>query len=66
MHRLATIAVLTGILTTTPGCAAMVVGYLVGDAIATDKRIEQCRANLKAINDQRIARNQDVYPDTCK
>ena len=66
MHRIATIAALAAILTTTPGCAAMVVGYLVGDAIATDKRIEQCRANLKAINDQRIARNQDVYPDTCK
>jgi len=66
MHRLATIAALAAILTTTPGCAALVVGYLVGDAIASDKRIEQCRANLKAINDQRIARNQDVYPDTCK
>lgn len=66
MHRLLTIAALTGILLTTPACAALVVGYLVGDAIASDKRIEQCRANLKAINDQRIARNQDVYPDTCK
>lgn len=66
MHRIATIAVLAAILTTTPGCAALVVGYLVGDAIATDKRIEQCRSNLRDINAARIAKGEQPFPDQCK
>lgn len=66
MHRLLTIAALAAILTTTPGCAALVVGYLVGDAIATDKRIEQCRSNLRDINAARIAKGEQPFPDQCK
>jgi len=66
MHRIAIITALAAVLATTPGCAALVVGYLVGDHIATEKRIEQCRANLKAINDQRLREGKDVYPDQCK
>ena len=66
MHRLLTIAALAAILTSTPGCAALVVGYLVGDAIATDKRIEQCRSNLRDINAARIAKGEQPFPDQCK
>lgn len=66
MKRIIAYAALAGILTTTPGCAALVVGYLVGDHIASEKRIEQCRANITAINQARIAKGEQPFPDTCK
>ena len=66
MRTLLTLVATAALLTATPGCAALVVGYLVGDAIATDKRIEQCRSNLNAINQGRIAKGEQPFPDQCK
>lgn len=66
MKPFLTLAAAAALLTTAPGCAALVVGYLVGDAIATDKRIEQCRSNLNAINQGRIAKGEQPFPDQCK
>ena len=61
-----TLVVLAVYSLTTTGCAALVVGYLVGDHMATEKRIEQCRSNLAAINQARIAKGEQPFPDQCK
>lgn len=64
-RRILTVALLAGILTTTPGCAAMLLGYVIADGISRNKATETCRANLRTTNDARIAKGQDVFPDTC-
>lgn len=65
MRKALTVALLAGILTTTPGCAALVVGYLVGDAIQRDKAVATCRSNLQITNQARLAKGQDLFPDQC-
>jgi hypothetical protein len=66
MHRLLTIAALAAILTTTPGCAVLLTGYLVGDAIATSERVKACRENLRITNEQRARDGKDLFPDQCR
>jgi hypothetical protein len=66
MHRLLTIAALAAILTSTNACGALVVGYLAGDAIASNKRVEACRENLRITNEQRLRDGKDLFPDQCK
>lgn len=63
--RIALVAVAAGVLLTTPGCGALVVGYLVGDAIQKNKAVETCRNNLNATNQARIAKGQEPFPDQC-
>jgi hypothetical protein len=55
------------VLATVPlqGCALLLTGYLVGDAMQKSKNVENCRANLKTQNDQRIKEGKDVFPDQC-
>lgn len=65
IRRLLITALLAGILTTTPGCAALVVGYLVGDAIQRDRAVATCRSNLQTQNQARLAKGQDLFPDQC-
>lgn len=57
--------VVFGVMLTLPGCGALVVGYLVGDAIQRDKAVATCRANLQATNQARIAKGQKPFPDQC-
>lgn len=64
-RRLLSTVALLGVLTTTPGCAAILLGYVVADGINRSKATETCRANLKTTNDARIAKGQDVFPDQC-
>lgn len=66
MRPLLTISALTGILLTTNACGALVVGYLVGDAISTSERVKACRENLRITNEQRLRDGKDLYPDQCK
>lgn len=49
----------------TSGCAALVVGYLVGDGMARSDRIKACRTNLQTINTARMAKSQEPFPDQC-
>lgn len=65
MPRLLTLAVLAGILCTTPGCAALLLGYVVGDAIQRDKATATCRSNLQTVNTARIAKGEEPFPDQC-
>ena len=65
MHRINTLAALAAILTTTPGCGALVVGYLVGDAISSNERVKACRENLRITNEQRLRDGKDLFPDQC-
>jgi hypothetical protein len=46
----------------TQGCAVLLAGYL---AAMTSKATDTCRANLKTVNDARIAKAQDPFPDQC-
>jgi hypothetical protein len=57
--------VLAGIGLSTSGCAVLLTGYLVGDAMQRSKATETCRANLKTNNDARIAKGQEPFPDQC-
>lgn len=66
MRSLLTLAALAAILTSTQGCAVLLTGYLVGDAIATSERVKQCRENLKITNEQRLRDGKDLFPDQCK
>ena len=59
------IAIAALILVTQTGCAALVVGYLVGDAIQRDKQTATCRSNLQTQNQARIAHGQEPFPDQC-
>ena len=65
MTRLFTLAALAAVICTAPGCAVLLTGYLVGDAIATNKRVEECRNNLKITNEQRAREGKDLFPDQC-
>jgi hypothetical protein len=65
IRALTTIAVLSAIAMSTSACAALVVGYLVGDSMAKDKATATCRSNLQATNAARIAKGQDPFPDQC-
>ncbi len=61
----ATVLAAFGVLSATPGCAAMLLGYVIADGISRNKATETCRANLKTTNEARIAKGLDVFPDTC-
>lgn len=61
----ATVIAAMGILGSQTGCAALVVGYLVGDAIQKSKNTENCRANMQTVNAARIAKGEEPFPDTC-
>jgi hypothetical protein len=63
--RISLAIAVAAILFTTPGCAVLLTGYLVGDAIATNKRVEECRSNLKITNEQRLREGKDLFPDQC-
>jgi hypothetical protein len=65
VKKLMILALLGATSTSTPGCAVLLTGYLVGDAMAKSKATDSCRANLKTQNDARIAKNQDPFPDMC-
>lgn len=65
MRKLLLITTLLGIATTTQGCAVLLTGYLIGDAVQRSKRVDECRANLKIQNDQRLKEGKDLYPDQC-
>ena len=65
VKKLFIIVLLGAISTNTSGCAVLLAGYLVGDAMAKSKATDSCRANLKTQNDARIAKNQDPFPDMC-
>jgi hypothetical protein len=58
------LAAFAGILATTPGCAVML-GYMIADHIQRDKATETCRTNLQTINQARIAKGQEPFPDQC-
>jgi hypothetical protein len=62
---IATAIVGIALLTTQTSCAALVVGYLVGDAIAKDKATATCRSNLQTQNQARIAHGQEPMMDMC-
>ena len=65
VRLLSTVAVLAAVAGSTQGCALLLTGYLVGDAMQRSKRVDECRANLKIQNDQRIRDGKDAYPDMC-
>jgi hypothetical protein len=50
---------------TTQGCAALLLGYIVGSEIDKSKAVEQCRANMTTVNNARIARREEPFPDQC-
>ena len=65
INTVSAIAVLSAIAISTGGCGALVVGYLVGDAMAKDKATATCRANLQTINTARITKGEQPFPDQC-
>lgn len=65
MRTTLTLLAALGLLCTTPGCAAMVVGYLVGDAISSNEKVKACRENLRIVNEQRLRDGKDLFPDQC-
>lgn len=65
LRLLSTCAVLAAVSTSTGGCAVLLTGYLIGDAMQKSKNVETCRANLRTQNDQRIKEGKDAYPDMC-
>lgn len=65
LKAVVTVAVLSGISMSTSGCGALVVGYLVADSINKDKATATCRANLQTLNQARIAKNEEPFPDQC-
>ncbi len=66
IRRILILAVILSLPLPNAGCAALVVGYLVGDAIQRDKATETCRANLRITNEDRARRGLDLFPDTCR
>lgn len=60
------IAAIVAAALSTQGCAAVVAGYLIGDAISTNERVKQCRENLRITNEQRLRDGKDLFPDQCK
>jgi hypothetical protein len=65
MKRVLLAVVLLSVSTSTGGCALLLTGYLVGDAMQRSKRVDDCRANLRTQNDQRIKEGKDAFPDQC-
>jgi hypothetical protein len=65
MRALATVALLGVVAMSTSGCAAALLGYVVADGINKNKQTENCRANLKTMNEERIAQHKDIFPDQC-
>lgn len=65
MKKFVIMLAVLGLMIPLPGCGALVVGYLVGDAIQKNKAVETCRANLQATNQARIAKGQEPFPDQC-
>lgn len=61
----ATVIAATAVLGSTPGCAALVVGYLVGKSMSDDKATATCRSNLQTINTARITKGEEPFPDQC-
>lgn len=61
----ATVIAAMGILSSQTGCAALVVGYLVGDHMQRSKNTENCRVNMRTVNEARIAKGEQPFPDTC-
>lgn len=65
MKIVSTLALSIVLMGTLPGCAAVAVGYLVGDAIATNEKTKACRENLRIVNEQRLRDGKDLFPDQC-
>ena len=59
------ILVVVTVLFLTPGCAALAVGYIIGDNISRNRETATCRANLATINQARIAKGEEPFPDQC-
>jgi hypothetical protein len=59
------LALLSGIAVGTQGCAAVAVGYLIGDGIARSDKAKACRQNLQTVNADRLAHGKDAFPDQC-
>lgn len=64
MTRLLTLAVLAGILCTTPGCA-VALGYVIATEIQRSEQAKACRSNLQTINTARLAKGEEAFPDQC-
>lgn len=65
LRHLITFTALLSMAVQTSGCALALTGYLIGDGIQRSKAADKCRSDLKTINDARIAKGQDAFPDTC-
>jgi len=65
VKRFVVACVLLGVAFSTSGCAVLLTGYLIGDHMARNRQIETCRANLKTVNDVRIAKREEPFPDQC-
>jgi hypothetical protein len=65
LRTLATIAAMVAIAMSTSGCGALLVGYLVGDAMQKSKATETCRANVATANQARITKGESPIPDQC-
>lgn len=61
----ALVTLLVGIALSTSGCGALIVGYLVGDAIQKSKSVDACRSTLQSANQARIAKGESPVPDQC-
>lgn len=66
MRALWTFAAVIALCITTQGCAAVVAGYLIGDAISSNERVKACRENLRIVNEQRLRDGKDLFPDQCR
>lgn len=62
---LSTAAVLAAVAVSTQGCAVLLTGYLIGDAVQRNEAVKTCRANLATQNQARIAHGQEPFPDQC-
>lgn len=62
---LSTCAVLAAVAGSTQGCAVLLTGYLIGDAMQRSEAAKTCRANLATTNQARIAEHKEPFPDTC-
>lgn len=63
--RLLITAALLGVLASQTGCAVLLTGYLIGDAMQRSEAAKTCRANLAITNQARIAEHKEPFPDQC-
>jgi hypothetical protein len=56
---------LAGIAMSVSGCGPLLLGYIVGDSLQRDKQVATCRANVQTVNQARIAKGQEPFPDQC-